>query len=35
MGSSNSTAEGLQYKAKEWEEVERLGLYEVMRNRKG
>lgn len=35
MGSNNSKAETLHYEPKDWEEVERAVLYEVMRSRRG
>lgn len=35
MGSNNSKADSLQYEAKDWEEVDRSILHEVMRSRRG
>ena len=35
MGSKNTKTESLHYEAKEWQEIEKSSLYEVMRNTKG
>lgn len=35
MGSGNSKTESLHYDVKDWDEVERSTLYEVMRSKRG